>query len=104
MGVRLWDVINGAQANFNGDEKNDKLGIFIVATGSDGYQAVISWGEIDPDFGNQPVLVAYEEQGAPIAEDKGGSIRLVVPGDARDGRYVSGLVSLSLRDAPQVAK
>jgi molybdate transport system substrate-binding protein len=103
-GVRLWDVLNGAQANFNADVKNDKLGMFVVATGSDGYQAAISWGEFDPDFGNQPILVAYEEQGAPITEDKGGSIRLVVPGDARGGRYVSGLVSLSLRDAPPVAK
>lgn len=102
-GVLLRDILDAVQVNFNTDVKNDKLGMFIVATGSDGYQAVIAWGEIDPDFGNQPVLVAYEEKGQPIA-DKAGPIRLVVPGDKHDGRYVSGLVSLEVRDAPVAAK
>jgi len=103
-GVLLWDIISAAQPNLNADVRNDKLSTFIVATGSDGYQAVIAWGEIDPEFGNQPILVAFEEAGSPIAEESGGAIQLVIPGDARGGRYVSGLVDLSLRDAPPVAK
>ena len=102
-GVLLWDILNNAQANLNADVENDKLSMFVVATGSDGYQAVIAWGEIDPDFGNQPIMVAYDEKGAPIADDQGG-LRLIVPGDGSGGRYVSGLVDLSLRDAPPVAK
>jgi len=98
-GVKLWDILGAAQPNFNTDVKNDKLGMYIVATGSDGYQAVIAWGEIDPDFGNQNILVAYEQDGKALD-----GLRLVVPGDARGGRYVSGLVNLSLRDAPTVSK
>jgi len=100
-GALLWDVLGSAQPNFNVDIRNDKLGMYIVVTASDNYQAVIAWGEIDPEFGNQPILVAYEEAGAPI-EDSQGSIRLVVPGDMRGGRYVSGIVNISLRDAPPV--
>ncbi|MEO8607397.1 MAG: molybdate ABC transporter substrate-binding protein [Chloroflexota bacterium] len=100
-GILLWDILNSAQANFNPDVKNDKLSMFVVATGSDGYQAVIAWGEIDPDFGNQPIMIAYDEKGAPIPDD---AVRLIVPGDVHGGRYVSGLVDLSLRDAPAVAK
>jgi molybdate transport system substrate-binding protein len=98
-GAKLWDILGSAQPNFNNDVKNDKLGMYIVATGSDGYQTVIAWGEIDPDFGNQNILVAYEQDGKPLD-----GLRLIVPGDARGGRYVSGLVNLSLRDAPTVAK
>jgi len=100
-GVLLWDIISSAQVNFNSDVRNDKLGFFIVASASDGYQAVISWGEIDPEFGNQPILIAFEEGGQPITDEQG-SIRLIVPGDSRGGRYVSGLVSLSVRDAPGI--
>ncbi len=100
-GVPLWDVLSAAQVNLNADVRNDKLSLFIVATGRDGYQAVIAWGEIDPEFANQPILVAYEEAGQPIAGDEG-PFRLVVPGDGRGGRYVFGLVNLSLRDAPSV--
>jgi molybdate transport system substrate-binding protein len=102
-GALLWDILNAAQPNLNADVKNDKLSTFIVATGADGYQSVISWGEIDPEFGNQPVLVAYEENGKAL-DDKSGPFRLVVPGDGRGGRYVSQLVDLSLRDAPTVVR
>ncbi len=96
-GALLWDVIGSAQPNLNADLRNDKLSTYFVVTGSDGYQAVIAWGEIDPEFGNQPVLLAYEENGEPL---EGDTLRLVVPGDARGGRYVSGVVNVSLRDAP----
>lgn len=102
-GVPLWQVIGAAQPNLNADVSNDRLSTFIVVTATDNYQAVIAWGEIDPEFGNQPILVAYEENGAPIADEEG-SIRLVVPGDGRGGRYVSGVVNISLRDAPTVGQ
>ncbi|MCA0456446.1 MAG: molybdate ABC transporter substrate-binding protein [Chloroflexi bacterium] len=98
-GVSLWDILGAAQPNFNTDVKNDKLSTFIVATGSDGYQAVIAWGEIDPEFGSQPILVAFERDGETLELPT-----LVIPGDARGGRYVSGLVNLSLRDAPTVSQ
>jgi molybdate transport system substrate-binding protein len=100
-GVPLWQIISAAQPNLNADVPNDRISMFIVVTGSDGYQAVIAWGEIDPEFGNQPVLLAYAENGAPIADEQG-TIRLVVPSDARAGRYVQGVVNISLRDAPTV--
>ncbi|MBK9748062.1 MAG: molybdate ABC transporter substrate-binding protein [Chloroflexi bacterium] len=102
-GVPLWQIISAAQPNLNADVRNDRLSTFIVVTAADGYQAVIAWGEIDPEFGNQPILVAYAENGAPIAGGSG-PIRLVVPGDARGGRYVSGIVNISLRDAPVVGQ
>jgi molybdate transport system substrate-binding protein len=96
-GALLWDVVGASQPNFNADVRNDKLSMYLVVTGTDGYQAVIAWGEIDPEWGNQPILLAYDESGEPL---EGGTIRLVVPGDLRGGRYVSGVTNISLRDAP----
>jgi molybdate transport system substrate-binding protein len=96
-GAKLWDVIGAAQPNFNADIRSDKLSMYIVVTGTDGYQAVIAWGEIDPDWGDQPILIAYEENGEPL---EGGALRLVVPGDKRGGRSVNGVTNISLRDAP----
>ncbi len=102
-GVSLHDLLDAAAINVNADAKNDKLNLFIEATGSDGYQAVIAEGEIDPDFGDQPLLVAYDQDGSPISASNQGPIRLVVPGDKHGGRYVGGLVSLEVRRAPIVA-
>ncbi len=102
-GVLLRDLLDAAQINLNADAKNDKLNLYIVATGSDGYQAIIAYAEIDADFGDKPVLIAYEQDGKPIA-DAQGTLRLIVPGDKRGGRYVSGLVSLEVRRGPTVSK
>ena len=79
--------------------KNDLLRYAVVATGSDGYRAVISMGEIDPAFGNQQDLVAYADTAGQLgAGGQSGAMRLIVPGDHAGGRYVSNLVSLQVID------
>jgi len=73
--------------------RNDKLRFYASATGSDGYQAIVAWGEFDPTFENKAVLLAFTQDGKSLA---GGGPRLVVPGDIRGGRYVSDVVSIRL--------
>lgn len=101
-GVYLRDILDAAQLNINADAKNDKLSLFILATGSDNYQAIVAYAEIDSDFANQPILIAYEQDGKPLTDKV--PLRLVVPGDKRGGRYVSNLVSLEVRRAPVVVQ
>ncbi len=80
--------------------KNDLLRFGVVATGSDGYRAFISLGEIAPQFGNQPDLVAYADtEGQLGTGGTDGALRLIVPGDHAGGRYVSNLISLQVIDA-----
>jgi molybdate transport system substrate-binding protein len=101
-GVLLRDVLDSAQLNTDPDTPNDKLSLYIMATGRDGYQALIAYAEIDPEFGAQPILIAYEQDGKPITTM--GPLRLVVPGDARGGRYVGALASLDIRRGPTVSR
>lgn len=98
-GVSLWSFLTQAGIITDTSVKNDILGKYLVATGSDGYKAVISLGEINPQFGGQPDLIAYSFNGAGLGSD--GFARLVVPGDTFGGRYVSNLVSLEVLDAPR---
>jgi hypothetical protein len=101
-GTTLWNLLADAGGVTTTAAKNDILSKYVIATGSDGYEAVFSLGEIDPAFGNQPVLVAYadtEGQLGPNASD--GVARMVVPGDIAGGRYVSDLVSLQVRTLPE---
>lgn len=58
---------------------------------------VVAWDELDPEFGNAPILLAWEEDGK-LLEGKNGPFRLVVPTDRRGGRYVSGVIKIELRD------
>jgi hypothetical protein len=99
-GVSLWTLIQDAGLLTDPTVKNDLLGFAVVATGSDGYRAVISLGEIDPAFGNQPDLVAYADTVGQLgANGAAGAMRLVLPGDHAGGRYVSNLVSLEVIEA-----
>ena len=100
-GVSLWDLLS-ATAGIVTDPavKNDVLDKFVVATGSDGYKALISMGEIDPAFGNQPDLVAYEADGQMLTST--GFARLVIPGDVKAGRWVSNLIDLQVFSATPV--
>src|SRR5262249_7399211 len=82
--------------------KNDILSKFVVATGDDGYTAVFSMGEIDPKFGNQPVMVAYADIGGQLGpKGTDGLARMVVPGDQAGGRYVSDLVDIKVGSLPE---
>jgi hypothetical protein len=99
-GVSLWTLIQDAGLLTDPSIKNDLLGFVVVATGSDGYRAVISLGEIDPAFGKQPDLVAFSDTGGQLGPGgTDGAMRLVLPGDVAGGRYVSNLVSLQVIDA-----
>lgn len=102
-GVSLWTLLNADGLLTNPAIKNDILRDFVVATGSDGYQTVISLGEIDPAFGDQPDLVAYADTGGQLGVGGAdGFARLVVPGDTAGGRYVSNLVGLEVIDATAI--
>jgi hypothetical protein len=99
-GVTLWTLLSSSVGLATDPTvKNEVLGIYVVARGSDGYKAVLSMGEINPMFGNQPDLIAYSVNGGSL--DTNGFARLVVSNDVKAGRYVSNLISLEVfRAAP----
>lgn len=92
-GTSLWTLLNDAGLITDPAIKNDVLRQYVEAVGSDGYAAIFSLGEIDPAFGNQPDLVAYSDTGGQLGiGGTDGFARMVVPGDAAGGRYISNLV------------
>jgi DMSO/TMAO reductase YedYZ molybdopterin-dependent catalytic subunit len=98
-GVLVLDVLNSAKVSFDPRIKDDLLRFYISVTANDGYQSLLSWGEIAPDFGQQPVLIAYVVDGQSLEQ-----LRLIVPGDRRGGRNVKAVVSLDVRHAPPISK
>ena len=87
----LFDVLAAAEPTFDPGVKNDQLRHAVLVTTMDEYQAVVAWGEIDPGFAGNEVLLAVEEDRHPLKRP-----RLVVPGDERGGRYVSDVTTVSL--------
>ena len=93
VGAPLVDIVTAADPNVDLARKHPLLAVAVVATGADGYSAVISWGELSPELAGTPVLVAYVEDGQPLDRPT-----LVVPGDVEGARYVSELTELRVVD------
>src|SRR5271166_1343786 len=73
---------------------------YIVATGSNGSQSLVSLGEINPSFGNPPPgssdLIAYKQNGSLLS-----SPQLIVPQDTSGARNVTNLAGLNVLSVPQ---
>jgi hypothetical protein len=93
-GVALWALTQ--QAGLADKEGNrPDLHHTLSVIGRDGYVIAISFGEIDPDFENKSVIVAYARDGKP--NDAKDGLRLIVPGDAHGGRDVRDVVKIEVK-------
>ena len=97
-GVTLASLLAKAGAPQTGDLRGKSMALCVVAEGSDGYRAAFSLAELDSDFAAESVLVAETSDGKDLGPDQG-PLRLVVPGDKRQGRWVRQLKSLSIVNA-----
>ena len=98
-GVRLADLLTKLGAPLGKELHGESLAIYLIARGSDGYEAVLSLAEIDPDFHSGEVIVADAMDGKPLDAHKG-PLQLVVSEDKRPARCVRNLVTIDLRSAP----
>lgn len=97
-GVRVAELLAKMNAPLGKDLRGVALANYLVATGSDGYVAVIALAETDPGFHSGEVIVADTLNGQPL-DAKSGPFKLVVTEDKRPARWVRNLVSLELKSA-----
>ncbi len=97
-GVRLADLLAKVGAPLGSDLRGKALADYVVATGSDGYRAVLALGEIDPAFHPGEVIVADAMNEKPL-DDHSGPMKMVVTEDKRPARSVRNLVKIELRTA-----
>ncbi len=90
------------------EDRTSLLRRYLIITATDGYRVVVvvSGGELDPDFGNTPMLLAWERVGQPLTGEER-PLELMVPGDRLASRYVYGVVEievLGIQSAPEVGE
>jgi hypothetical protein len=100
-GVALSTLLAMINAPTGKALRGEALATYLVATGSDGYSAVISLAEADPSFHDGQILVADVRDGQPLA--KNGPFQLIVSEDKRPARWVHNLDSISLQSAHRPA-
>ncbi len=94
-GVRLRDILE--KAAIKAPRHNDVKKMAIIASASDGYKVVFSWSEVFNSPIGDGVMVFFEKDGLPLADDEG-RIAMVSAKDIRTGpRHVKWLQGIEVR-------
>lgn len=96
-GVLLATLLAMINAPTGKELRGESLAVYVVATGTDGYSAVLSLAEVDPSFHGGDVLVADGRDGQPLG--KNGPFQLIVSEDKHPARWVRNLDSIALQSA-----
>jgi len=103
-GPTLWTALNIAAGGIKvpPPTPNEYVGepaaittLYVMVIGTDGYETLISEAEIDPQFGNAPILLGWAEDDVVLdkvpynSEEFKGPAQLVVPTDSHGGRYAN---------------
>jgi len=97
-GVELSEILKLAGVKSGEALRGKELALFLVAEATDGYRAVFALPELDHAFTDRVVIVADKRDGKPLPE-KEGPLRLVVPDEKREARWVRQVISLTIRRA-----
>ena len=94
-GVMLWTILDSAGVTLGKDLRGENLAKYVLVKASDGYKVVFSLPEIDPEFSEKIILLAYEVDGEPLATTEG-PFRVVVPQDKKHARWIRQLNSIQI--------
>ena len=97
-GVELGEVLKLAGVKFGEEMRGKSLALFLVVDAADNYRAVFALPELDHAFTDRVILLADKRDGKALAASEG-PLRIVVPDEKRQGRWVRQVISLSIRRA-----
>ena len=96
-GVALKAVLEKAGVEFGHSMRGKRLASCLLVEAADGYRAVIALPELDPDFSDKQVVLAFLQDGKPL-DAKAGPYRIVIPGEKRMARWVRQVTTLKIVD------
>ena len=98
-GVSGRDVLKFAAAPLGQDLRGPHLALYVVAEAADGYKVAYAVAEFDDGFTDGLILVADRKDGEALGA-KEGPLRIVVPWEKRQARWIRQLTVLRIRQAP----
>ena len=75
----------------------DAVKMTVIVEATDGYRAVFSLAELDPELTDRIILLADTKDGQPLPPREG-PLRIIVPGEKRPARWVRQVKALTVRN------
>lgn len=96
-GVSLRALLEKGGISFGESIRGKRLASCLLVEAADGYRVVFALPEIDPDFTDKKVILAFLKDGQPL-DAKQGPYRIIVPDEKRLARSVRQVTTLKIVD------
>jgi len=97
-GYELRSILAPAGAKFGKDLKGAAVGQFLIVEAADGYRAVYSLTDLDPDFADKVVILADTLDGKPL-DAKTGPWQVIATNEKKHARWVRQVTALKVKIA-----
>jgi|SRR5215813_8026638 len=97
-GIEVGEILKLAGVKSGEALRGKEMTLFVVVDAADGYRALLALPETDHSFTDRIMLLADHRDGK-LLDDKEGPLRLVIPDEKRQGRWVRQVTSLTVRYA-----
>jgi DMSO/TMAO reductase YedYZ molybdopterin-dependent catalytic subunit len=97
-GVALVELLQRAGVPLGKELRGDRTVTYVVVGAADGYRVVFALPEIDPAFSDRLILLADRRDQQPLSPEEG-PLRLIVPGEKRQARWVRQVTAVTIRRA-----
>jgi DMSO/TMAO reductase YedYZ molybdopterin-dependent catalytic subunit len=95
QGVSLHTILARAGVPQGETLRGAALRLCVLVKAADGYQVAFSVAELDPLFTDKETLLAYRRDGKEL-DSKAGPLRLVIPDEKRQARWVREVTGLEV--------
>ena len=86
-GVLVADLLKKVGAPLGKALRGDAMATYVIASATDGYRAVFSLAELDPEFTSSRIMVVDRTNNQPLLPDQG-PLRIVAPDDLAGARSI----------------
>jgi hypothetical protein len=97
-GVALVELLQRAGVPLGKELRGDRMMTYVVIGAADGYRVVFALPELDPAFNDRLILLADRRDQQPLPPGEG-PLRLIVPGEKRQARWVRQVTAVSIHRA-----
>jgi len=102
-GVAMAELLRRAGLPQGENARGPILARYILVSAHDGYRAIFSLPEFDPAFTDSRALLADKMDGQPL-NDRDGPLRLVLPAEKREARWVRMVERIEILAAPDAVR
>jgi DMSO/TMAO reductase YedYZ molybdopterin-dependent catalytic subunit len=102
-GVAVAELLHRAGLPQGEEVRGPMLARYILVSAHDGYRALFSLPELDPAFTDNRALLADKMDGQPLSAHDG-PLRLVLPAEKREARWVRMVERIEILAAPDAVR